>query len=83
MNRSASPIILLALLSSAFAQSSDEFFEKKIRPVLVAKCQVCHNAKAKTAGLDLSTAEGFAHGGPSGPMIAEKPEESRLLKVIG
>jgi cytochrome c553 len=83
MNRSASPIILLALLSSAFAQSSDEFFEKKIRPVLVAKCQVCHNAKAKTAGLDLSTAEGFAHGGPSGPLIAEKPEESRLLKVIG
>ena len=59
-----------------------EFFEKKIRPLLVKNCQSCHNAKLKSAGLDLS-AEGFFRGGDSGPLISkENPENSRLLKVI-
>ncbi len=60
-----------------------EFFEKKIRPLLAANCAGCHNAKAMTAGLDLMTVEGFTHGGENGSLInKEKPEESRLLKVI-
>jgi hypothetical protein len=59
-----------------------EFFEKKIRPLLAVKCQACHNARLKTSGLDLSTAEGFAAGGQAGPLVAEKAEESRLLKAI-
>lgn len=68
------------------AQSSDpaEFFEKQVRPVLVASCGKCHNAAAQVAQLDLTSAAGFAKGGESGPLInKEKPEESRLLKVIG
>src|SRR5437667_9378800 len=61
-----------------------EFFEKKIRPLLVANCQACHNSKMKSAGLDLGTAEGFQHGGQNGPVVVEgNPEASRLLKVIG
>jgi hypothetical protein len=61
-----------------------EFFEKKVRPIFVANCQRCHNAKSKVAGLDLTTAEAFQRGGDSGPVInKERPEESRLLKVIG
>jgi mono/diheme cytochrome c family protein len=60
-----------------------EFFEKKIRPLLAANCAGCHNAKAMTAGLDLMTSEGFAHGGENGALLnKEKPEESRILKVI-
>ncbi len=60
-----------------------EFFEKKIRPIFAANCAGCHNAKALTAGLDLMTAEGFAHGGENGAILnKEKLEESRLLKVI-
>jgi cytochrome c553 len=85
--------LTLALLGGAVvsqwpasAQTGDqhEFFEKKIRPVFATSCQLCHNAKAKMGGLDLSTAEGFQRGGDSGPVVnREKPEESRLLKVIG
>jgi mono/diheme cytochrome c family protein len=64
--------------------AQEEFFEKKVRPIFAANCQRCHNAKSKVAGLDLTTAEAFQHGGDSGPVISkEKPEESRLLKVIG
>jgi hypothetical protein len=60
-----------------------EFFEKKIRPLLAAKCQKCHSADAQVAGLDMSSAEGFLRGGESGALInKDKPEESRLLQVI-
>ncbi|MEX2261835.1 MAG: PSD1 and planctomycete cytochrome C domain-containing protein [Bryobacteraceae bacterium] len=74
-----------ALCVPALPQTSGqvEFFEKRIRPVLAANCQACHNAKVKTAALDLSTAESFIHGGQSGALVsAGNPEESRLLKVI-
>lgn len=68
---------------SAENTAQQEFFEKKIRPILAASCQRCHNSKAKVAGLDLTTAEGFHRGGDSGLLVnKEKPEESRLLKVI-
>ena len=63
--------------------AQQEFFEKKIRPTFANNCQRCHNPKAKVAGLDLTTAEAFLRGGASGPVVnKEKPEESRLLKVI-
>ena len=81
----ASPIFDSASAHS-FDQSPDqaEFFEKKVRPLLVANCAKCHNPKANVAELDLTTAEGFAKGGESGALISkDKPEESRLLKAIG
>jgi cytochrome c553 len=60
-----------------------EYFEKSVRPVLVKNCQMCHNSKAKTSQLDLSTVSGFLAGGASGPVFSkEHPEESRLLKVV-
>src|SRR5438045_3315658 len=49
-----------------------EFFEAKIRPVLVAHCYECHSAAAAErnklkAGLALDTREGLLKGGESGP----------------
>ncbi len=69
--------------SPAQDAAQQEFFEKKIRPIFANNCQRCHNPKAKLAGLDLTTAEGFSRGGASGSVVnREKPDESRLLKVI-
>ena len=69
---------------ASMEQTTDEFFEKNVRPVFALKCQMCHNAKAPKAGLDLSSAEGFEKGGDNGPIVnREKLEESKLLKVIG
>src|SRR5262245_7680836 len=74
--RAASPSVIQA-------GAQQEFFEKKIRPILAGSCQRCHNAKSKVAGLDLTAAEAFQRGGDSGPVInKEKPGESLLLKVI-
>ncbi|MBS1791920.1 MAG: PSD1 domain-containing protein [Acidobacteria bacterium] len=72
-----------AAQTNGHSENSAEFFEKRIRPVLVANCAKCHDPKAQVAQLDLTTAEGFAKGGESGALVnKENPEESRLLKAI-
>jgi len=74
--------ILIGLLAVG-SLSAQDVFESRVRPILVASCQPCHNPKIKTAQLDLTTAEGFASGGQSGPLISsEQPAESRLVKAI-
>ena len=57
------------------------FFEKNIRPVLVAKCYQCHAADAKEikGGLVLDTREGIRRGGASGPAVVPGDLEASLL----
>jgi hypothetical protein len=62
-----------------------EFFETKIRPVLVERCYECHSEKAKVlqGGLRLDTAERLRLGGDSGPVVVpHKPEESQLISAL-
>jgi len=70
--------------ASARTDDGTDFFEKRIRPILITNCAPCHNPQTHVAKLDLTTAEGFATGGESGPLINRAiPEKSRLLEVIG
>lgn len=80
---------VLALLTRPAAaepgRADVEFFEKKIRPVLVEHCYKCHAAEAKKlkGGLRLDTRDGVRAGGDSGPAVVPgKPHESLLLKAI-
>ena len=65
-----------------------QFFENKIRPVLVAQCYKCHSAKAqqnkKLEGkLLLDTREGIRKGGESGPSVVPgNVKESLLIEAI-
>ncbi len=62
-----------------------EFFEKKIRPVLVSRCYECHSANSsKLRGEFLiDSREGLLKGGESGPAIVPgDPEKSSLIKAI-
>jgi hypothetical protein len=62
-----------------------EFFEKKIRPVLVQHCYECHGSKLKKpkGGLVLDNREGLRRGGRSGPAVVPgRPQESLLLQAI-
>ncbi len=69
---------------AAVSAEDAAFFEKRVRPVLMTHCAKCHNPTAQVAALDLTTAEGVAQGGESGPLIdRERPEQSRLLRVVG
>jgi hypothetical protein len=62
-----------------------DFFEKKIRPVLVEHCYACHSPEAKKVrgGLLLDTRDGLLKGGDRGPAVVPgKPAESLLLGAL-
>ena len=66
-------------------RTSAEFFEKKIRPLLVQRCGECHTTeKADESGnLALDNRASLLAGGTRGPvLLAGKPEESLLLKAV-
>ena len=63
--------------------SPDDFFEKKIRPILVEHCYKCHSTRSKRlkADLRLDSREGLVKGGDSGPaIVVGKPDESSLRR---
>src|SRR5205807_1381905 len=83
------PLVLVLALAPAGRLSADaagvEFFEKKVRPVLVEHCYSCHSvqAKKKRGGLYLDTRVAFLKGGDSGPaLVPGKPEQSLLVKAL-
>ena len=62
-----------------------DFFEKRIRPVLVNRCYECHSADAKKlkGGLALDTRDGLLAGGETGPaLVPGDPEKSRLIEAV-
>lgn len=62
-----------------------EFFENKIRPMLVDQCFTCHAAANKTAmgGLQLDSREKLLKGGGRGTaLVPGKPEASLLLRAV-
>jgi len=58
-----------------------EFFEKKIRPVLVEHCYTCHSASAKAVKgkLLLDTRAGIRKGGETGPAVVPKDVKKSLI----
>ena len=64
------------------APESADFFESRIRPILVENCYDCHTNEEK-GGLRVDSRESLLKGGDSGPaIVAGKPEESRLIKAV-
>src|SRR5436190_5303326 len=63
-------LILTAALADAPASADvDEFFESRIRPVLVEHCQGCHGPKKQQSGLRLDSAAALRKGADSGPVV--------------
>ena len=70
---------------SADTSAAIEFFERKIRPVLVERCYKCHSTEAGKAegGLLLDSRDAIRKGGESGAAVTpNKPDESLLLEAI-
>lgn len=73
---------LFTTCSGVVADDRAEFFEARIRPVLIKHCYSCHSADAKhvRGGLLLDSANGIADGGESGAVVElEDPAESLLI----
>ncbi len=79
--------ISVCAVSSAAEPTAEEldFFENRIRPVLVKHCYECHTPDAKTVqgNFLLHTREGLLKGGDSGPAIVPSDnEEGTLLESL-
>ncbi|MFO0807169.1 MAG: PSD1 and planctomycete cytochrome C domain-containing protein [Gemmataceae bacterium] len=71
-------IVLLLLTPAAIADSTDdEFFEAKVRPILVEHCHACHGSEKAKGGLRLNSRENFIKGGDNGPVA------DRLIEAVG
>ncbi|WP_310820959.1 PSD1 and planctomycete cytochrome C domain-containing protein [Stratiformator vulcanicus] len=63
--------------------SQKEFFETKIRPVLVAHCYECHSDAEQSGGLLLDSRRSVLRGGDSGPtVIVGQPNHSLLVEAL-
>lgn len=82
------PILALCRTPAVDAQltaKNVQFFENRIRPVLVQHCYECHSPDAKEIGgkLLLHTRDGILNGGEAGPaLVAGKPEDSLLIQAM-
>ena len=76
--------MLLSMLSAQPKPEALDFFEKKIRPVLVGKCYSCHSANNEPmGGLRLDSRIGLLKGGNRGASV--KPgnvDDSLLIRAI-
>jgi hypothetical protein len=85
-------ILTLTLPMSQRSRAADkltatqlDFFENKIRPVLIKRCYECHSQKSKIVkgGLLLDSRDATRKGGESGAAVVPgKPAESLLLAAI-
>ena len=82
--------VVLVTLHPVVEVTADEegiqFFEQKIRPVLVEHCYGCHSVEARDlkklqGGLFLDSAAGIAAGGDSGAVLDKGKSADSLLLI--
>ena len=81
----ATALVLASVAADLGADEKSDFFENRIRPVLVKHCYQCHSTKAKAVkgNLLLDSRAGVLKGGDSGPAIVPgEPAESNLLNAL-
>jgi Protein of unknown function (DUF1553)/Protein of unknown function (DUF1549)/Planctomycete cytochrome C len=83
------PAVFLFLACASAARAGDsspqavEFFESKVRPLLVDHCFSCHGDKKQEAGLRLDSRDAILKGSDSGPVVVPgEPEKSKLIKAV-
>ncbi|MFM7240892.1 MAG: DUF1549 domain-containing protein, partial [Opitutia bacterium] len=67
------------LIAADLKPADVEFFESKIRPVLVAECYECHDAKKQKGDLRLDYRGGLLKGGEEGAAIVPGDAKKSLL----
>ena len=62
-----------------------EFFEKRVRPLLISRCFQCHSGKSKVlkGGLRLDSHQAVIKGGDTGTAVVPgEPDKSLLVRSI-
>ncbi|MBL8851181.1 MAG: DUF1549 domain-containing protein, partial [Planctomycetaceae bacterium] len=76
---------IASIAAAADDRAGVDFFESKVRPVLVKHCYECHSAEggAEEGGLRVDTREAIRAGGGRGPaVVPENPDSSWLLTAV-
>jgi mono/diheme cytochrome c family protein len=92
--RTTSPLVLGIVLATALAASAAEppakpltpeaaeFFESKVRPMLLDNCISCHGPEKQKSGLRLDSREWMLKGTDEGPaLVPGDPEKSSIVKA--
>ena len=78
-------LLLSLAIDPVNAAGNDDrnFFETRVRPLLIKHCLACHGSKKQESGLRLDTRAGWARGGELGPaLVPGKPSDSRLIQAV-
>jgi hypothetical protein len=83
MMRAWAAVCLVLAAAPLTAQSGQELFESRVRPLLKANCLACHSERNATNGLALDSREAILKGGNRGPAAKPgAPSESILLSAL-
>ena len=76
-------LLLLPAAVRAAEPVDNEYFERKVRPILVANCVSCHGPKKQKGELRLDARAGFVAGGQTGALVkAGEPDKSLIIQVV-
>jgi hypothetical protein len=79
----AASLVVATAPAPARADDPAEFFERRVRPLLVERCQECHGAGKIKGGLRLTSRAAILEGGDIGPAAEPgKPDESLLIQAV-
>jgi mono/diheme cytochrome c family protein len=89
-HKSLTPLAVAAVIAGLLffapvchAESNEDFFEARVRPLLVKHCQECHGAKKQEGGLRLDSRDAWMRGGDRGEaIIAGEPDKSLLIQAV-
>lgn len=75
--------LLTAATSNLLAADKGDFFEKRIRPVLVKQCAECHTGKTPDGDFRIDKFADVLKGGMHGPgLVVGKPNDSEIIKRL-
>ncbi len=77
--------LFFGLVTPSLANETEksEFFEAKVRPLLVEKCQSCHGSQKQQASLRLDSKAGVLSGGENGPaVVGGQVDDSLLIQAV-
>src|SRR6185503_2240843 len=78
--------LAMALMARADSPEQIEFFEKRVRPILIERCYECHSAEAKKlkAGFRVDSRDALLKGGESAKpsIVPGEPEQSQLIEAV-
>ena len=74
-------VLLLSPVARAAEPGETDFFERRIRPVLVRHCYECHSHASSDpkGGLLLDSRDGIRKGGETGPSVVPNEVDDSLL----